>query len=191
MHADMVMLRHPGRPFGEPADSGGGAYGPGEPSSGRPGGGRLNLLLSSTDWREETWADHLPRLLSPMGVHAVRVRSGREAGEVLRQTRIDIAVVDLSLPLDDKAHTSETAARLEGGMRLLELLFRAAAPPPTLVVKRRRADRDDAREIASALRAGAFAVIERPVRLELVLQTMQRVLAKYYRDRWPDAEGHG
>ena len=189
------MLRHPGRPFGDPAHSGGGGYVPAPSEQGIPGqtpGGRLNLLLSSTDWREETWADHLPRLLSPMGVHAVRVRSGREAGEVLKTTRIDIAVVDLSLPLDHTAHIDETTARLEGGMRLLELLFRSVAPPPTLVVKRRRTTREEAREIAHALRAGAFAVIDRPVRMELVLQTMQRVLKKYYRDQWPDCcKGEG
>ncbi len=187
----MVMVRHPGRFAYDPACGGGsGAPGPKQDMSSTPPGGRLNLLLSSTDWRQESWADHLPRLLEPMGVHAVRVRSGREAGETLRTTRIDIAVVDLSLPLDEQVANDEPAPNPEGGMRLLELLFRSTAPPPTLVVKRRRAERDDAREIAHALRAGAFAVIERPVRMELLLQTMQRVLARHYRDRWPSTRGN-
>ena len=190
------MLRDPGRPDPSPSNGGGlsGARAPRPGEQGIPGktpGGRLNLLLSSTDWREETWADHLPRLLQPMGVHAVRVRSGREAGDVLRHKRIDIAVVDLSLPLDDSGtQTNDAGACPEGGLRLLELLARAETPPPTLVVKRRRARRDDAREIAHALRAGAFAVIDRPVRLELVLQAMQRVLKKHYGNQWPNCS-HG
>lgn len=147
------------------------------------GGGRLNLLLTSGDWRDETWADLMPRLLAPLGVLAHRAKSGVEATEILKRTRIDIAVVDLALPME--GGLSEPQGRVEGGARLLEVLSRFPSPPPTLVVKRRKTLREDTREISLAMRAGAFAVIERPVHMELVLQALGRVLQRHHKNCWP------
>ncbi len=151
-------------------------------------GGRLNLLLSHGGWRDEPWADSLPRLLEPMGVHAWTVHSGREAASLIQKVRVDIAVVDLSLPLGVDAPSAPPVE--EAGVRLLEILVRLPSRPPTLVVKRRRTRREDAREITHALRAGAFAVIDRPVNLETVLEVMRRVLCRHYADRWPAPPGN-
>jgi CheY-like chemotaxis protein len=121
-----------------------------------------------------------------MGVCSIRASTGREATEVIRRVNpIHIAVVDLGLPLDqsDSAQQQE-----EGGPRLLELLARLDQPPPTVVVKRSRSHRDDCREIAAALRAGAFAVIDRPRQpsdLEILLDVLRRCLTRHYRGRWP------
>jgi len=149
---------------------------------------RLNLLLSHADWRPETWAESLPRLLEPMGVRAWRVETGRAASRLIQAEPIHIAVVDLSLPLEESRDPSADSARqapAEGGQRLLQLLARQPAPPPTIVIKRPKTSRDDARELAQALRFGAFAVIDRPVDLELMLEVFRRVLRRFYRDRWP------
>lgn len=163
---------------------------PGPSGKGGPTGGRLNLLLSHGGWRDEPWADCLPRLLEPMGVHAWTVHSGREATSLIQKVRVDIAVVDLSLPLDADGNPAPNAASIEeAGVRLLELLTRLPSRPPTLVVKRRRTRREDTRELAHALRAGAFAVIERPVQLETLLEVMRRVLCRHYADRWPGGAG--
>lgn len=158
-----------------------------------PPGGRLNLLLSDADWNPESWADRLPRLLHPLGVHSHRAQSGAEAARVLRAVRIHIAVVDLGLPLDAPAckaapAAGEAADVSEGGARLLDLLRRLDSPPPTIVVKRARTHRDDARLIGAALRAGAFAVVERPRSdrdLELLLDALRRILCRHYQGRWP------
>src|SRR6185503_14369303 len=64
-------------------------------------GGRLNLLISYASWRVDSWADRLPFLLNPMGVHSVRARSARQAEQVIRTIPVHIAVVDLGLPLDE------------------------------------------------------------------------------------------
>lgn len=148
-------------------------------------GGRLNLLLSAAGpvaWRDESWADALARLLEPMGVASWRVRSGREATRLLQTTSVHIALVDLALPLED----NEVAPGVpEGGPRLLELLGRMPTPPPTVVVKQPRTQREDARTLTSALVAGAFAVIERPVNIETALEVMRRILCRYYEGRWP------
>lgn len=153
----------------------------------RPGG-RLNLLLSYAGWQSESWVDALPRLLEPMGVVSLRAGTGREATEVIRRNPIHIAVVDLGLPLEPRAAGSTAPDHEEGGPRLLEILRRQAQPPPTVVVKSSRTHRDDCREISAALRAGAFAVIDRPrdvMDLEVMLEVMRRCLGRFYQGRWP------
>ena len=154
---------------------------------------RLNLLLSDTDWREQCFADQLPRLLTPMGVATFRVNSGREAEELIREIVVHIAVVDLRLPLRPQAHQAAVARPTgaggdrDGGIRILQLLRRLEAPPPTVVV-RSPADRTLAnqRTLRDALREGAFAVIDSPVQLEVLLETLRRILRRHYADAWPD-----
>lgn len=144
---------------------------------------RLNLLLSYAGWHSESWADSLPRLLEPMGIRALRAQSGTEASGVIRSYPIHIAVVDLGLPL-------EPMAQEEGGMRLLEVLRRLASPPPTVIVKRALTHRDESRELAAALRSGAFAVVDRPRDtrgLETMLEVLRRCLMRFYQGRWPQA----
>ena len=144
-------------------------------------------------WRDESWADSLPRLLEPMGVQTWRVRSGQEAAQLLNTATFHIALVDLGLPLHGP--TSNACGPLgqeEGGSRLLDLLGRLETPPPTVVVKRERGSRDNARTLSSALEAGAFAVLERPVHLETALEVMRRILCRHYEGRWPGgASGAG
>ncbi|HHN78279.1 MAG TPA: hypothetical protein ENK11_06370 [Phycisphaerales bacterium] len=152
-------------------------------SSARDGANRLNLLLSYAGWDDNPWVDRLPRLLDPMGVRSHRAADAGEASRVIDRNTIHIAVVDLALPMDSEDAT------LEAGPRLLELLGRLASPPPTLVIKRGRTAREDHREMAAALRAGAFAVLDRPKQhrdVETLLELLRRILSRYYADRWPD-----
>ena len=37
----------------------------------------------------------------------------------------------------------------------------------------------------AALRAGAFAVIDQPVDLELMLKVLSRAMQRFYRGQWP------
>jgi CheY-like chemotaxis protein len=123
-----------------------------------------------------------------MGIRALRVNTGREASEIIRLNAIHIAVVDLGLPLDATPAAPPAPPAEEGGPRLLDLLAHLSQPPPTVVIKRTRTHRDDSREIAAALRAGAFAVIDRPRTghdLELLLEVLRRCLLRHYRGRWP------
>lgn len=167
---------------------GGGRSGESEGGFGGGGGGgpagRLNLLLSCASWRDDSWADRLPRLLEPMGVWSVRARSAREAEHVIRIVPVHIAVVDLGLPFDDEVGAGRSAD--EAGTRILELLRRLADPPPTVIVKAPRTHRDDARHLNAALRCGAFAVVDRTaIDLEQMLEVLRRCLRRFYHDRWP------
>ena len=147
---------------------------------------RLNLLLSYGGWRQGTVVDQLPHLLHPMGIRSIRVSTGEEAAEVIDQIRIHIAVVDLEIPLtrsDLLRFTGSTA----GGARTLRLLRRLAQPPPTVVVRPPQPEkRKDVRDLLTALREGAFAVLDRPLELETTLEVMRRILRRYYADVWPE-----
>ncbi len=167
------------------------ADGPNPPESGSGGGvrseagDRLNLLLSYAGWQQESWVDRVPLMLEPLGVRSLHAGTGREASRLIDQNPIHIAVVDLGLPFDE---VPESAGATEAGPRLLEMLGRLEQPPPTVVVKRRRSQREDCREINAALRAGAFAVIDRPYTqsdLEGLLEVLRRCLGRYYQGRWP------
>jgi CheY-like chemotaxis protein len=158
-------------------------------------GGRLTLLLTDGGWREESWADRLPRLLEPMGVAALRAGCGREAADLLQSTRVHAAVLDLSLPLDARRRSTRPAGAAcsldEGGVRLLELLARQARAghrPPLVVVRQPRTMREDQRTLALAMKLGAFAVVDRPVHLERMLQVLHKLLDRHYRGRWPAAD---
>lgn len=190
----MLPVRsHPDSPYSGPT----GAVPPSNPprpapprrTIGEPGaGGRLNLLLSYATWRDNSWADALPTLLEPLGIQAHRARTGRQAERTIRTTQIHIAVVDLGLPLDEDPASPLPAPQPPppAGPRILELLRRLEDPPPTVVIKAATSQRDEARDLAAALRFDAFAVVDRhAANLELMLKVFQRALARFYHDRWP------
>lgn len=156
------------------------------PPQGQGRGPRLNLLLTDGGWRDESWAARLPRLLEPMGVLTRCVRSGREATDAIRGMTVHAAVVDLTLPFERAAdHPACPTGTEEGGARLLDLFARVDSPPPIIVVREARHARDDARDLASALRHGVFAVVDRPVNMELMLEVLRRLLMRHYRGQWP------
>jgi CheY-like chemotaxis protein len=179
----MVEVRPPSQPP-NPDDA---DRAPAPPDRSAGWGGRLNLLLTYAGWQEDSWVDRLPRLLEPLGVRAWRASSGHEASRLIRTVPVHIAVVDLALPFDATPGGGGANTAQEGGPRILELLARLEQPPPTVVVKRRRTQREDARQLSSALSAGAFAVLDQPVQLETALEVMRRVLCRHYADRWPGA----
>ncbi len=150
-------------------------------------GGRLHLLLSRAGWQPDPWVDRLPRMLEPMGIESHIAHTADAAQRVIDTNPIHIAIVDLALPLDCSPGQSE-----ESGPRLLNLLTRLASPPPIVVIKRNRTLRDDSRELSAALKAGAFAVVDRPHAqrdLESLLEVLRRCLTRHYQGRWPTQGG--
>ncbi len=114
---------------------------------------RLNLLLSFGGWRSESWADQLPRLLDPVGIHSIKVETGRQAEDIIRSTPVHIAVIDLRIPLEMKVESQRVEA---AGPRILQLLRRLHPAPPTIVVREAQpVERERSRGLAAALREGA------------------------------------
>ncbi|MCE9619773.1 MAG: hypothetical protein K8R92_07670 [Planctomycetes bacterium] len=149
------------------------------------GGPRLNLLLSHGCWRDDTFAEQLPPLLRPMGVHCVQARSASEASRVLETQRIHVAVVDVSLPMEDGVLGVDPA-----GPRILQILRRLEQPPPTVVVRPPQPSaREAVRSLQSMLQEGAFAVIDRPFPVESMLELLRRILHRHYANVWPMRPG--
>jgi DNA-binding NtrC family response regulator len=147
---------------------------------------RLTLLLSYAGWRHENAVDQLPHLLRPMGIHSIRVESGEQAASVISCQAIHIAVVDLAIPLHHAPGSATNRDDAPAGPRILQLLRRLDQPPPTVVVRPPQpTSRESARTLSDALREGAFAVLDSPVRLETMLEVMRRILRRHYADLWP------
>lgn len=179
----------PGVPVRAPAPT------PPPPVPGPGADPRLNLLLTYGGWRQSSWADALPQLLEPMGVRSFRANSGAEAARVLQSVPVHAAVVDLRLPLDTPHAPTPTGAEPdasvteEGGERLLDVLRRLEAPPPIVVVTRDRSPREYMRELHYALRHGAYAVVHGSAAdAEQMLRVLQRLVSRFYHDRWPGCE---
>jgi len=123
-----------------------------------------------------------------MGIRSITASSGEEATEVIRTIRVHIAVVDLAIPMQRAGCDSggQQFDRASAGPRVLQVLRRLDAPPPTVVVRPPPvAARESARSLAEALREGAFAVLDRPVALESMLEVLRRILRRHYADAWP------
>lgn len=130
-------------------------------------------------------------LLAPMGVQSLRVRTARQAEQVIRTTPIHVAVVDLGLPMDFGA----AAPCDDAGPRVLDMLKRTTAAGgfgiPTVIVRSPRSQRDACREMTAALHFNAFAVIDRrSADVEQMLKLLQRVLDRHYQGRWPSPNGN-
>lgn len=150
---------------------------------------RLNLLLTYGGWRENAFADQLPLILDRVGIRCFRAQSGDEASEVIRRELVHIAVIDLSIPMHPVSRAQAAGGRsVPAGPRVLQLLKRLDHPPPTIVVRPRQVDpAESARNLAEALREGAFTVLDDPVPVESMLQVLERVVRRHYRDHWPAA----
>lgn len=150
-----------------------------------------------------------------MGIRCLAASNGDEAQRIIRSVSIHIAVVDLAIPLraacagdprtprstaaptatDSKSAPRSPAstpavplAAAEAGARLLQLLRRLESRPPIIVIRPPQPTlRESARTLTEALDAGAFAVLDRPVQLEAMLDALRRIVRRHYANHWPAA----
>ncbi len=143
---------------------------------------RLNLLLACGPWRDDLFADQLPALLKPMGIHCVRATTANEANDCMRRDRVHVAVVDLSTPADESRLAQESML----GASVLQLLKSMRPAPPMILVRPPQVSaRESIRGLGDALREGAFSVLERPFPIESMLETLRRVINRHYAGYWP------
>ena len=147
---------------------------------------RLNVLLTDG---EQRWAEQLPRLLEPQGIRAIRAGDVEEAARVIERQLIHAAVVDIALPMDRRAEPRKPREGVHegghGGLKLLRVIQRIDPSPPAVVVRDRRFDRVDDRLLSEALKLRAFSVLDEPVELEQLLETLRRLLIRHYGGAWP------
>ena len=144
-------------------------------------GDRLNLLLTCGSWRKDTTVRQLPRLLEPIGIRTLHAENGEDALNLISNSDIHIAIVDLAIPL-----TSGITDKRPAGEKVLQLLRRLQPHPPTIVMRPRQASaRESARSLVRSLHEGAFTVVDRPAMIETLLDALHRALKRHYADRWP------
>ena len=147
--------------------------------------GRMKVLLTD---RGQRWAIQLPRLLEPLGVAAMRADCVSDAVAILEGEAIDMALVDMSLPLESYEEYDPTlGVRCVGGLKLLQVIQRLEGRPPAVVVVRgKKFDRRvDDYLLSEALKFDAFSVLDMPVELEQLLEVMRRAVERYFGGGWP------
>lgn len=97
------------------------------------------------------------------GFRVLRARDGSEAIEVIHQKPVDFSVLDLNMP-------GLT------GIEVIRLLREGGRALPSIVVSANATDEDEAR----AIRAGAFSLVHKPVRLDVMRSVVVRLLQRFY-----------
>ena len=140
---------------------------------------RLTVLLADDSGRDATdpgeWRRTVADLLRPQGVRTVAARSGREAldriaaGERGGEDRVHVAVLGEQMPY-------------LGGLQVLRLAREFPHAPPAILLT----PRPNPRLLHDAIGTGVFSVLAQPVDLNILLDTLARVLKRYHEGRWPE-----
>lgn len=130
------------------------------------GTNRLNVLFADS---EADWFGSAAGLLEPHGIHAVQARTGREALSRIEAGDIHVAVLDQNMPQ-------------LSGLQVVKLSRECKDAPPAILL---------ARDLTSnfmheALLMRVFSVLRKPVDLDLLLETLARVVKRKYEGKWPN-----
>ena len=130
---------------------------------------RFSVLLSQgQDAGAQAWQDTVRRLLEPHGVTTLAARSGREALDLIQQTQIHVAVLDQQMPQ-------------LGGLQVIKIMRDLPAAPPSILLAQHLTDH----LLHEALGMRVFSVLSKPVDLNMLLDTLARVLRRHYKSKWP------
>jgi DNA-binding NtrC family response regulator len=126
---------------------------------------RLTVLLAN---EQEGWHQTVRGLLEPQGVQTVSAHSGRQALELIETTPVHVAVLDAQMPQ-------------LGGMQVIRMLRELRKPTPTILLT----DFLTHHLLREALGMQVFSVLSKPVDLNVLLDSLARVLKRYHENRWP------
>jgi len=107
--------------------------------------------------------------LAPQGVQTVAARTGREALDLIQSGTIHVAVLDQRMPQ-------------LGGLQVVKRMREFPSAPPTILL----ADHLTNHLLHEALGMKVFSVLSKPVDFNLLLDSLARVLRRYYESRWPN-----
>jgi CheY-like chemotaxis protein len=127
---------------------------------------RLNVLLAN---EQEGWHQMVRQLLEPHGVQTISARSGREALHLIESTSIHVAVLDTQMPQ-------------LGGLQVIRLMRAIQQAPPAILLASQLTNH----LLHEALGMHVFSVLSKPVDLNVLLDSLARVMRRYYEDRWPN-----
>ena len=126
---------------------------------------RFTVLLADP---QEGFHDNIRRLLEPQGVQTVSVRSGREALHQIESRPVHVAVLDAQMPQ-------------LGGLQVIRLMRELQNAPPAILL----ASQLTTQLLHDAIGMHVFSVLSKPVDLNVLLDSLARVLRRYHENRWP------
>ncbi|MGF1633457.1 MAG: response regulator [Phycisphaerae bacterium] len=148
---------------------------------------RLRVLLAD---RDNSWQEAARLLLEPHGVQTLTVRTGRDALEIIERREVHVAVLDQEMPqLNGLQIVRMAQARVEArGETRGETHGEAGGPAgtragvvPAILLTQSLTNH----LLQQALGNRVFSVLSKPVQLEVLLDTLARVVRRHYEDRWP------
>ena len=119
-----------------------------------------NILITDDD---TGCREALREIVEPQGFHALLASSGEEAVDIVRETTVHLALLDMHLP------------RMTG-LEALRLMLQINAMLPCILVT---ADAT-ASLMRQACQAHAYSVLHKPVSKGVVLYTVARALVRHY-----------
>ena len=126
---------------------------------------RFTVLLAND---QEVWHDNVRRLLEPQGVQTLSARSGREALDVMQRQPVHVAVLDQQMPQ-------------LGGLQVVRMMRDLKSAPPAILL----ANDLTSHLLREALMMHVFSVLSKPVDLNVLLDSLARVIRRHYESRWP------
>ena len=126
---------------------------------------RFTLLLAN---EQDQWQQTVRDLLQPQGVQTLSAHSGREALDLIRSLPVHLAVLDAQMPQ-------------LGGLQVVKLMRDVPEAPPAILL----ANHLTSHLLQEALGMHVFSVLSKPVDLNLLLDSIARVLRRHYEGRWP------
>jgi CheY-like chemotaxis protein len=127
---------------------------------------RLTVLFGDAD---AVWHDTAAAMLQPFGVSTVQARTGREALDRIESGEVHVAILDQNLPQ-------------LSGLQVVKLAARRELSPPAILLARDLSTQF----LHEALGMRVFSVLSKPVDVNLLLDTLARVLKRHYANRWPE-----
>jgi DNA-binding NtrC family response regulator len=122
--------------------------------------GDVNVLASAADW---AWPEAVRNIFKPRGVNLLMAENAGEFVNIIAATRIHTAIVDVD------SERSKGLATVK--------IIRMDYPLVPCIVLTRQADKE---MLDKALQLNAFAVVGKPVNMDVLRQLLNRLFLKRY-----------
>lgn len=132
---------------------------------------RFTVLLAD---EQERWHQTVRQLLEPQGVQTLSARTGREALSLIETYPIHVVVLDYHM-------------KGLGGLQVIRLMREMRQAPPVILLAAELTNH----LLHEALGMQVFSVLAKPVDFNVLLDTLARVMHRYYEGRWPVAPNDG
>lgn len=120
----------------------------------------INVLIRNADW---AWPQAVTEIFQPRKINALVANSLNEMIRLVSHSRMHLAILD-------------SPARQVSGVQALKILRQLDQLLPCILL----ASQPGQRLLAEALSLNAYAVLAKPVDLELMAELVDRLFRKYY-----------